>query len=221
MAAHMSKDELREDPILERIQSLVGFGERNVRWLIAAAVVVAIAIIAVIALQKGQARSGREAAQALSEAQASYFSSNYAMAESQLRELLDDYGGSSVAGAAQLFLGHAQRDQARPSDALEAYARAVDKLGGDPELQSAAYRGRATALLDLGRFDEASRAFEDAAQRTSLQRVDDLLAAGRAALRAGDAARAKQLLGGITDKDAGDRIAQVHFLQAQADASQR
>jgi predicted negative regulator of RcsB-dependent stress response len=219
VAAHMTKDELREDPVLERIQSFMRFAEHNVRWFIAGAIVVVVVIVAVFALQRGQTRTAREAGQALTEGQASYLQGNYPMAESQLRQVIDQYGSTKAAGVAQIFLGHTLLDEARPEDALEAYTKATGKVGDDPELKAAVSRGRGAALRDLGRFDEASRAYEEASGIGALQRVDDLIAAGRAALRAGDAARAKELLGRVKTDEAGDRSGQIGFLMAEAEAA--
>jgi predicted negative regulator of RcsB-dependent stress response len=217
----MTKDELREDPVLERIQSFMRFAEHNVRWFIAGAIVVVLVIVATFALQRGQANTAREAAQALTEGQASYLQGNYPMAESQLRQVIDQYGNSRAAGIARIFLGHALLDQARPEDALAAYTEATGKVGADPELKAAANRGRGAALRDLGRFDEASRAYEEASGLGTLQRVDDLIAAGRTALRGGDAARAKELLGRVKTDEAGDRSGQIGFLMAEAEAAMR
>jgi predicted negative regulator of RcsB-dependent stress response len=221
----MTKEELREDPILERIQRLVGFSERHARWIVIAAIGIAVAIVAVIAVQKSQARSAREANQALSEGQASYLTGNLPMAETQLRELVDRYGRTSAAGQGHLYLGHTLRDQGRPGDALESYEKAAGKMGDDAELQAAAQRGQGAALADLNRFEEASRAYEQAAQKGTLQRVEDTIAAGRYALRGGDAARAQQLLEAI-DRRAiqqgsdPNRVAEllmdIDFLLAQA-----
>lgn len=217
MTSRMSKEELREDPVLERIQQVVSFGERHARWVVVAAVVVAVAVVGIIAVQKSQARSAREAAQALSEAQASYLTGNYPMAETQLRELIDRYGGTESGGPARLFMGHTLRDQNRPGDALEAYRQAIGKLE-EAELKAAAYRGQGAALVDLARYEEASRSYEQAAKLGTLQPVEDLIAAGRCALRGGDSARARQILEGIDRAKAGERAVQIDFWLAQAGA---
>ncbi|MBM3318145.1 MAG: hypothetical protein FJY75_09895 [Candidatus Eisenbacteria bacterium] len=217
----MSKQELREDPVMERIQRVVSFAERHARWIVVGAVAAAVAILALVAVQKSQARSALEAAQALTEGQASYLTGNHPMAESQLREMLQRYGHTRAAGPAHLFLGHALRDQGRALEALEAYDKAVGKVGADAELQAAVQRGRGAALADLARYEDASRAYEQAAAKGRLQRIEDLIAAGRCALRAGDTARAQQILGGIDRDQAGERLAQVDFWLAQAGGGDR
>jgi predicted negative regulator of RcsB-dependent stress response len=217
----MTKEELREDPVLERIQGFVRFTERNVRWIITAAVVVAVAIIALIALQKSHARSEREASQLLAEAQGSYLSGNYAMAETQCRQLLDNYGGSASAATARLYLGDALLTQERPADALLAYEEAAEELGDFSELLAAAHRGRAAALENLARFGEASDAYAAAAQSGELQRPADEVSAARTALRAGDVERARRLLDAIEDRGSGPYATQISLLQAQLTAAEQ
>lgn len=190
----MTKEELREDPILEQIQRGVSFAQHNARWLIAGALVVIAVVVGTIALQRGRVRGDREAAQYLVEAQAGYLQGNHAAAETQLREMLQSYGRSKLAGAAQLTLGDVLLAQSRPQDALKAYEAAAGKAGGDLELAAAAQRGQGAALEDAGRVADASQAYEKAASNPSLSQVMDLIAAARTALQAGDPARAKTLL---------------------------
>jgi len=190
----MTKEELREDPVLEQIQRGVSFAQHNARWLIAGALVVVAIVIGTIALQRGRVRGDREAAQYLIESQAGYLQGNYAAAETQLKEMLQSYGRSRYAGQAQLTLGDVYLAQARPQDALQAYQAAAGKAGGDVELAAAAQRGQGAALEDAGRTAEASQAYEKAAASPSLSQVGDLIAAARTALQAGDPPRAKTLL---------------------------
>jgi tetratricopeptide (TPR) repeat protein len=190
----MTKEELREDPVLEQIQRGVSFAQHHARWLLAGALVVIAVVIGTLALQRGRVRGDREAAQYLVESQAGYLQGNYAAAETQLKEMLQSYGRSRYAGAAQLTLGDVLLAQGRPGDALKAYQAAAGKAGGDVELAAAAQRGQGAALEDVGRVAEASQAYEKAASNPSLSLVMDLIAAARTALQTGDAARAKTLL---------------------------
>lgn len=190
MAARMTKDELREDPVLERIQGVIGFIERHGRWLLAGLVGIVVVIVAVVALQRSQARSAVEASQVLAEAQSAYLQGNYMMAESQLRTIIDEYGGTPAGPAARLYLGDALLALERPAEAIEVYERAAGKLE-DRELKAAAHRGRGAALEDLKRHAEASQAYERAGELSSLHEQSDWLAAARTALDAGDAGRAE------------------------------
>ncbi|MFH1145294.1 MAG: tetratricopeptide repeat protein [Candidatus Eisenbacteria bacterium] len=211
----MTKEELREDPVLERIQKLVDFSAHNSRWLIGAAIVVVAVIVAVSALHRSQIRGQREAARYLSEAQASYMRGNLPAAESQLRQLVDGYGGTPAGSMGRVYLGDVLRALARPEEALKLYA---DAEKGSAVQQTAALRGRAAALEDLGRFAEASEAYERASAVAPFLQGEDLIGAGRTAIKAGQAARAKELLEKARGLVQGERQSELALLLAQAEA---
>jgi predicted negative regulator of RcsB-dependent stress response len=216
----MTKEELREDPVLEQIQRGVSFAQHHARWLILGALVVIALVIGTIALQRGRVRGDREAAQYLVEAQAGYLQGNHAAAETQLREMLQSYGHSKYAGAAQLTLGDVLLAQGRAGDALKAYQTAAEKAGGDLELAAAAQRGQGAAMEDAGRVADASQAYEKAASNPSLSQATDLIAAARTALQAGDAPRAKTLLERAKQVDKQfQNQSEINTYQARVDAA--
>jgi tetratricopeptide (TPR) repeat protein len=211
----------REDPVLEQIQRGVSFAQHHARWLIAGALVVIAVVIGTIALQRSRVRGDREAGQYLIESQAGYLQGNYAAAETQLKEMLQSYGRSKLAGPAQLTLGDVLLAQGRPEEALKAYQAAAGKAGGDVELAAAAQRGQGAAMEDAGRVADASQAYEQAASHPSLSQVPDLIAAARTALQAGDPARAKTLLERAKQADKQfQNQTEISTYQARVDAAQ-
>jgi len=217
---HMTKEELREDPVLERIQKTISFAERHSRWLIGGAVLVVAVIVGLSLLHRAQVRGEREAARLLMDAQASFLQNNLPAAESQFQQIIDSYGGTSAGVAARIYMGDVLRALDRPEEALRMYEQAAGKAD-DPLLETGAARGRAAAYEDLGRFAEASEAYERAAASAPFLQADDLVAAGRTALRAGDAARAKTILEQARDKVQGDRRSELALLLAKAEAATR
>jgi len=190
----MTKDELREDPILERIQALLRFTERNSRWLIAGVVVIAALVVGVMALRSAQARAERDAALAFSEAQSSFMQGNLPAAENQFRQVIDNFGRTAAAPAARVQLGDVLRAQGRAEEAVSVYGQVAAAGGAPALLRLAGHRGRGAALEELGRFAEASEAYEQAAEMAPFLVGDDWLNAGRAALEAQNPERAKELL---------------------------
>jgi tetratricopeptide (TPR) repeat protein len=218
--AHMTKGELRDDPVLEQIQRGVAFAEHNARWLIAGAVVVIAAVVGGVALHRASLRSASEANQFLVEAQAAYLQGNYSAAESQLKEMLQSYGRSSAAAGAQLTMGDVLLAQGRADEALKAYEAAAARGGKDPLVAAGAERGRGASLEDLSRFADASQAFEKAAGLGTLGQVADLISAGRTALLAGDAPRAKALLDRAKQADkTSENLADINTWMARVDAA--
>jgi len=221
VSPHMTKEELREDPVLEQIQRGVAFAEHNARWLIIGAVIVVAAVAGGVALHRGQLRAQRDASQYLLEGQGAYLQGNYSAAETQLKEMLQTYGRSPSAPAAQITLGDALMAQQRPEEALQAYQSAEGRAGRDPLLAAAAQRGQAAALEDLGRLPEASQAYEKAAGIGTLGQVQDLIAAARTALQASDPARAKSLLERAKKADRGsENLGEITAYTARADVAQ-
>lgn len=216
--SRMTKEELREDPILEWIQNTVTFFQRNLRWIMTGAIIVAAVVIGGVALTRSHQRAERDAAQLLSEAQRRYLQGAYPAAEVQLRQLIDAHGRTPSASPARVYLGDALLAQARTTEALEAYRDAVARAGGDALITAAAQRGKATALENLSQPGEASQAYAEAAAFETAFTFDDLYHAGRTALAAGDAQRAQTLLGRARKHEGARRSAEVDFYLAQAEA---
>lgn len=216
--ARMTKEELREDPVLESIQKTVAFGRTHGRWILAGVFVIAVVIIGAVTLDRSHRRGEREAAELLLEAQRNQVQGQPAAAEVQLRRLLDSHARSAAAKVGRIYLGDALMALDRPADALDAYEKAADQVGDDPLLEAGALRGKASALEALNRPAEASQGYEQAANKESPLRSDDLLNAGRTALAAGDPVRAEQLLERAKEDQTGENRAEIEFYLAQAAA---
>jgi len=219
--AHMTKEELREDPVLEWIQQAVDWTQRNARWVAIAAAAVVIAVIVAVMVTRGQRKAEIEAQQLLTTGQAYFLQGDVATAEVQFRQLVDGHGGSRAARSARIYLGDVLAAQGRFEEALSVYDQAGGSVGGQ-DLEAAAQRGRATALESLQRLSEASLAYEAAARTKTAFQVDDLIAAARCALAGGDAQRAKTLLERARALDVPSASAKIELYLAQAEAlSQR
>lgn len=190
--ARMTKEELRDDPVLDWIEGAMEYTQKNSRTIglvIAAVVVVGLGAWMIM---RSQASGRIEASQMLAEGQSLTIQGNYAQAEIQLQDLLSKHGGSEAARSGRIYLGDVYYAQGRYEEALATYEEAIANTKG--ELLSAAERGKACALESLGRFGEASLAYEAAAAVETTFHVDDLINAGRTALEGGDPARATQIL---------------------------
>jgi tetratricopeptide (TPR) repeat protein len=216
----MTKEELREDPVLEAVQGFLSFMQRHGRWVALGAAAIAVIVVGVIMLQRSSQRAEAEASAQLAIGQSYFVQGNYAESESQLRELLSSHGGTRSGRAARIYLGDALLAQGRNEEALEAYEEALSKVGSG-ELQVAAQRGEAATLESLGRYAEASVAYERAADHHSPLEGDDLVAAGRSALRASDAARAQVILERARDLGIRSIETQINFYLSQAQLAQK
>ncbi len=152
--SRMTKEELREDPVLERIQMMLDYTGRNSRWIMLAAVGVVVVVVAVMMVGRAQRQAEFEASSLLTIGQSLFLQGNYPEAEAKLREVIDTHGGRSAADDARIYLGDATLAQGRNEEALQVYTDAVGSVGGGA-LEASARRGRAAALESLQRFAEA------------------------------------------------------------------
>lgn len=213
---HMTKEELREDPVLEWIQHAVQWTQQNVRWVALGAAAVVVVIIAGVMISRGREKSEMEAQQLLTAGQAYFLQGNAAGAEAQLRQLISQHGGSDAAAGGRIYLGDVLAGQGRYDEALTVYREAAGAAG---LLGAAARRGQAAALESLQRLAEASQAYEEAAREKTSFQADDLVAAARCALQAGDAQRAKTLLDRARELNVASTQAMIGFYTAQAEAA--
>ncbi len=216
--AHMTKEELREDPVLEWIQHAVDWTRRNVRWAALGVAAIVIVALAALMITRGQKKAELEAQQLLTSGQAYFLQGNAQSAETQLRQLVDGHGGSAAAKTGRIYLGDALAAQGRYDEALRVYDEACGSVGGGA-LGAAAQRGKASALESLQRWPEASQAYEQAGREKTPFQAEDLVAAGRCALRGGDAERAKGLLERARDMNEASVMAMVNFYMAEAEAA--
>ncbi len=218
--SRMTKEELREDPVLEWIQGAIEWTQANSRWIAMGAALVVVVVIAGVMYTRAQRQAELESHELLSAGQSYYLQGNPAAAEAQLQQLIDEYSGSKAAKSGRIYLGDALLAQNRPQEALTVYEEAIG-AANSPELRAAAQRGKAAALESMERFAEASAAYEAAASQATALQVDDLIGAARSALAAGQPDRAQAVLERTEDLDATGQQGTIAFYQAQAHAALR
>jgi tetratricopeptide (TPR) repeat protein len=216
--AHMTKEELREDPVLEWIQHAIEWTQHNVRWVAVGAAAVIIVVIAAVMITRGQRKTELEAQELLTTGQAYFLQGNAAAAEVQLRQLVDGHGGSAAARSARIYLADALAAQGRFDEALSAYSEACGSVGGGT-MEAAAQRGKAGTLESLQRLPEASQAYEEAARTKTSFQADDLVAAARCALASGDPQRAKSLLERARELNVASAASKISYYLAAAEAA--
>jgi TolA-binding protein len=189
----MTKEELREDKVLTAVRRLGDFVQQNLRYVIGAAILVALVIVAVGLWNQSRARAEQNASVAMGQAKALYFSGNYAPALAQFQNVQTQFGSASHARTVGLYIGNCQLALGNPVEAEKAFSALRGKVGDEPLLQSAAVRGMGAALADQGKAAEAAARYEEAARVDgNLLAADDWMACGDAYLRAQESEKAKQ-----------------------------
>ena len=218
--SRMTKEELREDPVLEWIQNFVQKVQDNTRWIVIGVAGLVVIVFGTIMIGNSRTEAAAEAKRQLVAGQAAFLQGNYAGAETQLQQLLASQSGGVTALRARLVLGDALLAQNRFAEALEIFEDAT-RNGGDDDLRAAALRGCAVAYESVGRYAEAKTSFEQAAAIPTVLTGDDLFGGARSAMAAGDPAAAKVLLESIETGTASASVnaSKVAFYLAQADAA--
>lgn len=204
--------------------------ERIIKWIAArrnlftgGATALVVLLGVVWFFRSADARRETFAANALDNARVAVQSGNAALAASDLGRIVAEYGRTRAGQEAVILLA---RTRLMNGQAELAVSELRTFLSGGPRDQFVS-QGQgllATALEQLGRFDEASQAFESAAAAADhdLISAQYLLEAGRTAMQANDADRAAAMYQRVVDEHAEEGIAQEARLRlGEAEAAGR
>ena len=192
MTDRLSKQQLKEDPLMKTTADAADFARHHSRLLLGAAVGLVVLAAAIYFVQSGAQRSSERAAGMLADARADFQQGALDPAATRLEELLGSAGGTVSGKQGLLLYGDVRYAQGRYQDAVGYYRRAVDTFKSDPVLGMAARRGLAASLENLQQFSEAASVHEEllAAQESGALRAQAQLDLARVLLRAGESARA-------------------------------
>ena len=205
MQKRLTKQEIREDPLLTwilRLQALATLYWKQIA-IVAGAVVLAVVLVFVI---RGSRRGSEATAAAeLAQAQVQIWSEGEGNAERAIEitnRLIERSPGTRSGRIAHLVRADALLQTKNPEGALSAYRSYLSKDVGDPVLRLSAKRGVAVALEDLGQNAEAASAYEELAGMSSRPEIviPDLMSAARCRERAGDWGAARTLYENIIQK---------------------
>jgi predicted negative regulator of RcsB-dependent stress response len=154
----LTKHQLKEDAFTTAIFSAREWVDQNLR-LVLLAVGGAVAVIAIVWGITAYVQNRQAAAAALfGQAGVELRANNLSAAIITLQQLVDDYGGSSVAGLACFQLADAHYRQRNFDDARVAYQRYLDAYGNDDMLVASAWAG-------LAAIDEHNNDFKAGAEK--------------------------------------------------------
>lgn len=179
-------------------------------------------IVAVMFVMRSRADAEQRAHVYWLRAQQDEAAGEYASALEYANTLLSEHGGTTSGRRAAIIKGDALAGLGRYDEALAAYGTASERLDGDPLLETAALRGQAAMLENLGRHREAAMIWEPLAESATPVggRVFDLKNAARNLAAAGDTAAAIAAYERLIERygDSTDRIhvQEVHLAKVAA-----
>ncbi len=201
MTEKMTKEELREDPVLSGLLKAKNFIQTKGTWI---AIVLAVALIAVIAaqiMQRSQQRSEQQAAVLLLDGESQSMNGNAAEAFRKFKEAADRFGGTPSGRVAILRAADCQLELGGLDEAKRLYEQFLSRGSKDGLLRASALRGLAGVLDSQGQHEQAAAKFIEAAGiAESPLRPDDLVSAGNALMDAGKHDQAQDAFRQVIEK---------------------
>ena len=158
-AQKLSRKQLKQDSFLDSIARTVEFVQENYVKLALGIGVVVVVVIAVSMYFQGQQKAREQASFLLYQGESLMYRGAYEAARERLQECHDRFGGTLFGKRAGLDLGHTYLALGNPEQALAT----LDGLANHADQKAAMHRElqmlRATALVDLQRYDEAAAAY--------------------------------------------------------------
>jgi predicted negative regulator of RcsB-dependent stress response len=182
----MTKEELREDPLLAALARLKVWieGQGTVLTIVLAALV--IAVVGYQIYRKAAARSEQAAAILLIDGESQYMNGSPADALSKFKEAYAQHKSAPSGRVGLLRAADMQLEMGDASDAETLYKQYLGTRPKDGLLRASALRGLAGSLDSAGQHEEAARTYVQASEiPESPLRADDLVSAGNAFLDAG------------------------------------
>ncbi len=201
MTERLTKQQLKEDPLMKKTGDVLDFVRQYSRLLIGGGVGLLILGGIFLMTRSASDRAEERAAEMLAEAQGDLARGALDPAADRLSEILTTVGGTRGGKRALLVLADVRYAQKRFPEAEDAYRRAVDALHSSAALHTAARNGLAASLENLGTHLEAAALYlalsEDA--RAEALRKDLSLSAARNYFKAGNLSEAESIYQRLSD----------------------
>lgn len=201
MTEKMTKEELREDPVLSGLMQAKNFVQQRATWIAIAIGALLVAVIAIQVLRGSQGKAEQQAAVLLIDGESQSMNGNPAEALRKFKEASDRYGRTPSGRIAVVRAADSQMEMGNLEDAKRLYEKFLASGSSDGLLRSSALRGLAGVLDSQGQHEEAAKRFLEAAGiDASPLRPDDLVSAGNAFVDAGKYDRALETFRQVIEK---------------------
>ena len=201
----LTHKELREDPLVTAYTKTQDWFTLHGTKVIIGVVVLAIVVFGSIFYGKMRASAEQEAAASLMEIGASAQNQTTEALKAPLQEVADNYKGTQAAADALFALAQLAAQENNWEAALDNFTQYVNEYGDNYLSGSAAMMGRATALENLNKRDEAAAIYDEVANRKDANFASEfaLLDAARCYVATGDTKTARDRYQRVIDmKDA-------------------
>jgi hypothetical protein len=156
----LTRQQLKEDPLMKTTGETVDFVQHHMKLIVAAVGGILVLIIVMLVLRNSTAQADDQAAGLLADARGDFARGALEPAAARLTTVMEDHGRTNAAREASLLYGHLRYGQERYAEAETAYRKALDAYGKDPILGPVARSGLAATLENLTRYEEAATIYE-------------------------------------------------------------
>lgn len=187
MSDRLTRQQLKEDPLLQGTSDAADYAKDHMRLIIGVAAALIVLSSVIYFVRTGAARGKEQAAAMLIEAKTELKRGALEAAAGRLEELTRDHGGTTSGKAGLLVYGDVRFAQGQYQEADEYYRRAAEAYSKDAVLSDAARRGRAACLENLSRHEEAAELYLSLAESASneVMAADTRMAVARNYMKAG------------------------------------
>jgi TolA-binding protein len=183
----ITKRQMKEDPLVTYTYQFTRFLKDHLNAILGGALFVIVVIGSVLWMGKSRNEALESAEQQFREGFNRYNSGQYSVAVDYLQRVAEDHGGGSVGARAQYFLGNCYLMTGQYEQAIDAFDRYLKDPDRFPIYERPALDGKAVALEDLGRDEEAAGLYRQLAEGADLPqaRKEYLWSAAECLVRAG------------------------------------
>lgn len=202
----------------ERAQNILVWAEMHSRLLTAIAVAIVVIAGGYWFYTKSHQARARNAAAALQQAQLAVASGNLALAQSNLEKIVDRYDATRSGKQARLILAQVRFDRGQFADGISVLQPLTKE--DDEGLRANAYNLMGAGYEAQKKFDDAARAYQQAATVTSfpIERDQYLASAARALAEGGKVDEAKKLWSRLASDPASAMAAEARVRLGELEA---
>ncbi|MFQ6031494.1 MAG: tol-pal system YbgF family protein [Candidatus Zixiibacteriota bacterium] len=198
----ITKKEMKEDKLVTTAFRLSEWVQGRLNQLLMVAGGVVLVAIMVFFVFSSRARRNQKAAELFGKATLEFQTGDANQAITDLRTVMDKYGGTKSAGQATFYLGAAYFYAKDYAKAKATFQRFIEKYAEDPLLLASAQAGIAECDMEIGEFRSAGDNFVKAVsfKPDGLLAPQYLFSAGRAYLKADQKEKAKEVFKRLIDQ---------------------
>lgn len=193
-AGRISKRDMKQDQFVSGVFYLTEQFQKYKRAMLGVVAGIIVVVVLIILMVNHQRGKQAEVQELFGRASVEMRSGNTSLAIIDFRKILDEHGGSHLAGVACFYLANAYYAQRDFNEAENFFKRFLDDYGDDQLMAISSYWGIAGCLEQKAEFALASDAYREGAQLDpeGIMAGDLLFSAVRTACSAGDSLRAMQ-----------------------------